>query len=64
MADTNWDICFISQVTTKDKVRSSTDGLKNLAKNILEFHKKGKLDLHFERISKANSDLLSVLTMD
>ena len=40
MADTNWDICFICQVSSKDNVRSSTDGYKTLAKNIQEFHKK------------------------
>ena len=58
IADTNWDICFICQVSSKDKVRSRTDGYKTLAKNILEFHKKkGKLDFHFERICNANSDL-------
>ena len=62
MADTNWDICFICQVSSKDNVRSSTDGYKTLAKNIPEFHKKGKLGFHFERICNANSDLLSVLT--
>ena len=60
MAGTNWDICFISKVSTKDKVRSSTDGYKTLTKNIPEFHKKGKLSFHFERISNANSDLLSI----
>ena len=43
MADTNWDICFICQVSTKDNVRSSTDGYKTFAKNIPEFHKKGSL---------------------
>ena len=59
MADTNWDICFICQVSTKDNLRSSTDGYKTLAKNIPEFHKKGKLGYHFEGISNANSDLLS-----
>ena len=62
MADTNWDICFICQVTTKGNVRSSKDGYKTSAKNILEFHKKEKLGFHFEIISNRNSDLLSILT--
>ena len=62
MAHTNWDICFICQVSSKDNVRLSTDGYKTLAKNSAEFHKKGKLGSHFERIGNANSDLLSVLT--
>ena len=62
MADTNWDICFICQVSSKDNVRSSTDGYKTLAKHIPEFHEKGKLGFYFERICNANSDLLSVLT--
>ena len=62
MADTNWDICFISQVSTKENVPSSTNGYKTLAKNIREFHKKGKLGFRFESTSNANSDLLSVLT--
>ena len=62
MADTNWDVCFICQVSRKDNVRSSTDGYKTLAKNILGFHKKGKLGFHFDRICNTNSDLLSVLT--
>ena len=26
MDDTNWDICFICQVSSKDNVHSSTDG--------------------------------------
>ena len=43
MADTNWDICFVCQVSSKDDVRSSTDGYKTLVKNLPEFHKKGKL---------------------
>ena len=59
MTDTNWDICFICQVSTKDNVRSSKDGYKILAKNILEFYKKGKYDFHFEKISNTNSDLFS-----
>ena len=42
MADTNWDICFICQVSSKD-ICSSTEGYQTLAKNIPEFHKKGKL---------------------
>ena len=46
MVDTNWDICFVCQVSTEDKVRSSTDGYKTFAKNIPEFHKKGKLGFH------------------
>ena len=62
MVDTNWDICFVCQVSTEDKVRSSTDGYKTFAKNIPEFHKKGKLGFHLERISNANSDLLLILT--
>ena len=62
MADTNWDICFVCQVSSKDNVRSSTDGYKTLTKNIPDFHKKGKLGFHFERIRNANSDFLSVLT--
>ena len=62
MADTNWDICFICQVSSKGNFRSSTDGYKTLAKYISEFHKKEKLGFHFERISKANSDLFSILT--
>ena len=62
MADANWDICFICQVSTKDKVRSSIAAYKTLAKNISEFHKKGKLGFHLERISNANSDLLLILT--
>ena len=61
MADANWDVCFICQVSSKGNVRSSTDGCKTLAKNIPEFHKKGKLGFHFERILNANSDT-SVLT--
>ena len=56
MADTNWDICFICQVSSKDNVGSSTDVCKTLAKNNPEFHKKGKLGFN------ANLDLLSVLT--
>ena len=52
----------ICHVSTEVDVNSSTDGCKTLAKNIPEFHKKGKLGFHFERISNANSDLLSVLT--
>ena len=62
MVDTNWVTCFICQVSSKDNVRSSTDGYKTLAKNIPDFHKKGKLGFHFERIRNANSDFLSVLT--
>ena len=62
MADTNWDTGFICQVSTKENVRSSTNSYKTLAKNIQEFHKKGKLGFRFESISNANSDLLSVLT--
>ena len=62
MADINWDICFICQFTTKDNVRSSKDGYKTSAKNILEFHNKRKLGFHFERISNRNLDLLSILT--
>ena len=61
MADTNWDICFVCQVSSKDNVRSSTDGYKTLVKNLPEFHKKGKLGFRFERICNANLDLLSVL---
>ena len=61
MADTNWDICFVCQVSSKDDVRSSTDGYKTLVKNLPEFHKKGKLGFRFERICNANLDLLSVL---
>ena len=38
------------------------NGYKTLAKNIPEFHKKRKLGFYVERISNANSDLLSVLT--
>ena len=37
MADTNWDICFICQVSSKDNVHSSTGGYKTLMKNIPEF---------------------------
>ena len=59
MADTNCDISFICQVCTKENIRSSTDGYKTLAKNIPEFHKKGKLSFHFERISNANLDLIN-----
>ena len=55
MADTNWDICFICQVSSKDNILSSTDDYKTLAKNILEFHKKGMLSFHFERIFNVNS---------
>ena len=62
MADTNQDICFIFQVSTKQNVRSSTNSYKTLAKKIREFHKKGKLGFRFESISNANSDLSSVLT--
>ena len=64
MADTNWDICFICQVSTKDNVHSSKDGYKILAKSILEFYKKGKLGLHFHKISNTNLDLFSILTTD
>ena len=60
MADTNWGICFMCQVSSKDNVCSSTDGYKTVVKNIPEFHKKRKLGFHFERIRNANSDLLSV----
>ena len=60
MADTNWGICFMCQVSSKDNVCSGTDGYKTVVKNIPEFHKKGKLGFHFERIRNANSDLLSV----
>ena len=59
MADTNWDICFICQVSSK---AICTDGYKTLAKNIPEFHKTGTLCFQFERICNANSDLLSILT--
>ena len=52
------ETCFICQVSTKDNARSSTDGYKTLAKNMQEFHKKGKLGFHFGRISNINSDLL------
>ena len=62
MAHTNLDICFICQVCGKGNVRPSTGGYKTSVKSILEFHKKGKLGFHFERICNANSDLLSVLT--
>ena len=62
MADTNWDICFICQVSTKGNARSGTDGYKTLRKNIPEFHKKGKLGFHFKRISNANSDLIMRLS--
>ena len=41
--DTIWDICFKCQISTRDKVHSSTGGYKTLAKNILGFHKKEKL---------------------
>ena len=37
MDDTNWDICFICQVSSKDNVHSSTDGYKTLMKKIPEF---------------------------
>ena len=60
MAHTNLDICFICQVCGKDNVRPSTGGYKTSAKSIPEFHKKGKLGFHFERICNANSNLLSV----
>ena len=32
MADTNWDICFICEVSTKENVQSRTDGHKTLTK--------------------------------
>ena len=60
MADTNWDICFIC-VVSKDNVRSGIDVYKTLAKNISAFHKKITVGFHFERISKANLDLLPIL---
>ena len=62
MADTNCNICFICQASSRDNVRWSTHGYKTLAKNVFQFHKKGKLGFHFERICNAFSDLLSVLT--
>ena len=37
MDDTNWDICFICQVSSKDNVHASTDGYKTLMENIPEF---------------------------
>ena len=51
------NICCICQVSGKENVLSSTNGYKTLAKNILEFHRKGKLGFHFERICNPNSDL-------
>ena len=36
--------------------------LQNVGKNIPQFHKKGKFNFHFEKISNANSDLLPILT--
>ena len=53
---------ILNRVNTKDNVHSSTDGYKTLVKNILGFREKGKLDFHFQGISNASSDLLSILT--
>ena len=59
MADTIWIFVLYDKLVVKT---TSTDGYKTLARNILDFHKKGKLGFHFERICKVNSDLLSVFT--
>ena len=59
MADTIWIFVLYVKLVVKT---TSTDGYQTLARNILDFNKKGKLGFHFERICKVNSYLLSVLT--
>ena len=59
MADTNWDICFIYQVSTNDNVCSSAYGHKTLVKNIIPCN---KINRKIESHEKFNCKMIEMAT--
>ena len=56
MADTNWDICFICEVSTKENVQSSTNGYKTLTKSTKLNHLKDLTAKWIEIAAKLNHE--------
>ena len=49
--DTNWKLCFICQQKTKEKLRSTPDGITKLSASLIEFYKIDALKFDISRIS-------------
>ena len=58
---TNWNLCFISQITANEVLRLSNDGINKLATNIPKFKELGRLKFDYSQIANENENLLSIL---
>ena len=49
--ETDWNLCFLCQKHSKEKLRSTSEGINKLANNLSEFYKLDGLDINTLRIS-------------
>ena len=58
---TNWDLCFICQKVTKESLRSTDDGRKNLSVMLPKFESKNALGFDINRVCCSDEKLLQTL---